>query len=583
VEANELVTALGGLPPADALRGRALSALPTVASFARRLAKADEAARADLIARADAVVAHRFDLLGSGPVELGPEIDWTSDFRTGRRWPLVHHSRIRASYGDGSDIKRPWELSRGQHLPLLAAAHRLTGERRYLDELGAQLRSWIAANPVERGPNWACTMDVAIRAANWVAALALCAEEVRAEAWLDDALRSLVLHGRFIRSHPEYALVRGNHYLADVAGLLVVASVFASGEGRAWADWAVGELEAEMAHQVRPDGADHEASIPYHRLVTELFVCGTQAADALAPGRLGHDYRERLGRMLQLVADYTRPDGLAPLIGDSDDGRFLPLDDYGRDPRSHTHLFEQAGTRPEPGGNTAYAAGGYYVLRERDLYVLVRCGDTGRYGLGGHGHNDQLSFELAFDGRPLVVDPGSYVYTSDPAERNRFRSTGFHSTLRVGGGEQNELRSDDLFLMANRAQAHTLVWQPPVFEGRHHGFESLNPPATHTRRLELDADERTLTITDTVESAGAHELEWTFPLAPSEAEVRRGVARALFEGVELEVDGEGLDFRVDEGWYSPRYGVRVPAPFVRATRKGKPGRDQAVIVLRVAR
>jgi len=581
VEATQLVAALGGLQPVEALRGPALSALPTVAAFERRLGDADAETRADVVARADAVAAHRFDLLGSGPVELGAEIDWTCDFRTGRRWPLLHHARIRVSYGDGSDIKLPWELSRAQHLPLLAAAHRLTGERRYLDELAAQLRTWIAANPVERGPNWASTMDVAIRAANWVAALVLCAEEAHAEGWLDEALRSLLLHGRFIRNHPEYAAVRGNHYLADVTGLLVVAAVFASGGGREWADWAVGELEAEMAHQVRADGADHEASIPYHRLVTELFVCGTQAADALAPGRLGHDYRERLGRMLQLIADYTRPDGLAPLVGDNDDGRFLPLEDYGRDPRSHTHLFQQAGTRPAPGGNASYTEGGYYVLRERDLYVLVRCGDTGRYGLGGHGHNDQLSFELAFDGQPLVVDPGSYVYTSDPTERNRFRSTGFHSTLRVGGGEQNELRSDDLFLMPDRSQAHALVWHPPVFEGRHHGFGSLDPPATHTRRLSLDVDARTLTIIDTVESEGAHELEWTFPLAPSEADARRGGARAHFEGVELMVDGEDLDFRVDEGWYSPRYGVRVSTPFVRATRRGKPGRDQAVIVLRV--
>lgn len=574
------MTALGGLQPVEALRGPALSALPTVAGFERRLAEADAETRSDLVARADAVAAHRFDVLGSGPTYLGSEIDWTCDYRTGRRWPLVHHSRIRVSYGDGSDIKVPWELSRAQHLPLLAAAHRLTHERRYLDELGAQLRSWIAANPVERGPNWACTMDVAIRAANWVAALVMCAEEAHAEGWLDEALRSLLLHGRFIRSHPEYATVRGNHYLADVAGLLVVASLFAAGEGREWAEWAVEELEAEMAHQVRADGSDHEASIPYHRLVVELFVCGTQAAESLAPGRPGDDHRERLRRMLQLVADYTRPDGLAPLVGDNDDGRFLPLDDYGRDPRSHTHLFTQAGETYEPQGSTAYTAGGYYMLREGDFFVLVRCGDTGRYGLGGHGHNDQLSFELSAGDQPLVLDPGSYVYTSDPAARNEFRSTGYHSTLRVGRGEQNELRSDDLFLMPDQSQAHALVWQPPVFEGRHHGFESLDPPATHTRRLELDAGERTLTMTDTIESGGAHELEWTFPLAASDADAHPDGAHALFDGVELHIVGEGLEFRVDDGWYSPRYGVRVRTPFVRANRRGRPGRDVQVLTLR---
>ncbi len=117
-----------------------------------------------------------------------------------------------------------------------------------------------------------------------------------------------------------------------------------------------------MEHQVRPDGCDHETSVPYHRLVCELFVCGTQAVDALLPGALTDRYRERLDRMLAFVADYTRPDGLAPQIGDADDGRFLPLGDYGRaDPRSHLHLFGQAGrdlrprrgvTPPTPRGAT---------------------------------------------------------------------------------------------------------------------------------------------------------------------------------------------------------------------------------------
>src|SRR5204862_8270956 len=121
------------------LRGGVLAAMPTVAAFERDL-------DASILARADQILAHTFDLLGSGAVQLG-EIDWQLDARSGRRWPLVHISRVPVSFGDGSDIKWPWELSRGQHLPLLAAAWRVSGDRRYLDELGAQLTLWIDANP----------------------------------------------------------------------------------------------------------------------------------------------------------------------------------------------------------------------------------------------------------------------------------------------------------------------------------------------------------------------------------------------------------------------------------------------------
>ena len=540
------------------LRGPVLAALPTLARYGQELETVE-----NLVPRADAILEHRFDLLGSGPTELGPKIDWLADFKTGRRWPLVHSSLLRIAYGDGSDIKVPWELSRSQHLPLLAGAYRLTGERRYLEEIGAQLQSWIAANPVELGPNWACTMDVAIRAANWVATLALVAEDVKDERWFEQTLGSLLLHGRFIRSHLEWSAVRGNHYLADVVGLMPLAALFSGGwEGRAWAEWAAGQLVSELEHQVRPDGTVHEASTAYHRLVTELFLAGTAAADALAPGILPGSYRERLDRTLDFVRDYTRPDGLSPQIGDADDGRYLPLGDYGADPRDHRHLFAQAGRAFEPAtSSAAYADGGYYVMRAGGLYVIVRCGDTGRHGYGGHGHNDQLSFELSVEGAPLVVDPGTYLYTPDPVERNRFRSTAFHSTLRVGNGEQNELHDDDLFLMADRSHAEAVHSDETVFEGRHRGF----PGSIHTRRIELEANG--LHIRDTVASPSAQDLEWTFPIAPG-ADDR------------IEITAEGLEFHPEPGWYSPSYGVREPTTFLRARRRSVPGEDVTEIRIR---
>jgi hypothetical protein len=153
------------------------------------------------------------------------------------------------------------------------------------------------------------------------------------------------------------------------------------------------------------------------------------------------------------------------------------------------------------------------------------------------------------------------VYTSDPVERNRFRSTAFHATLRVGGHEQNELRTDDLFSMTDRTNAEALSWDTTSFEGRHHGF----PGATHTRRIDLV--ERELHIRDTVTSPEAQELEWTFPLAPG-AEQR------------ITVESESLQFVPEKGWYSPRYGVREPTTFLRARRLSRPGTDVTDIVLR---
>ena len=589
VGAAELAAAMGDREPRAQLRGVVLDALPTVRTFERELERLGPEVREELLARAGAVAEHRFDLLGSGPTALGEQIDWQLDFKSGRRWPMEHISRLTLVYPDDSDIKLPWELSRCQHLPLLAAAHRLTGERHWLEEIAAQLTGWILDNPVEFGANWACTMDVAIRAANWVATLALIADTAEGEPWLEQVLASLLLHGRFIRSHLEYAPVRGNHYLADIAGLLPVAALFEGGrEGREWAEWAAAELIGELSHQVREDGCDHEASIPYHRLVAELFICGTGAVAALSPGRISPAHRATLQRMLDFVTDYTRPDSLAPQVGDADDGRFLPLADYGRsEHRSHLHLFAQAGIEYRPASRSAaYSHGGYWIMRADDIYVLVRCGDVGVGGLGSHAHNDALSFELTVGEQPLVVDPGSYLYTADPLERNRFRSTAFHSTLQIDDGEQNPLRLDSLFAMEDRRRAEMLRWEVSntgaLFGGRHHGYAELKPPATHARTLELDAPSRALRIIDTVTSAGSHELSWTFPLAQSEAKAADGRVTATFEsGVRLEIEAHGLDFRVEPGWLSPSYGRRVAVPFVRGRRRSEPGEDVTEMLLRV--
>jgi hypothetical protein len=585
--AGELETALAGSDPVSALRERALAALPTVARWERELDGLEDGERAELLLRAEEILAHRFDLLGSGPTELGAAIDWQCDFKSGRRWPDVHISRVPVVLGGGSDIKVPWELARCQHLPLLSAAHRLSGERRFLDELGAQLGSFIAANPVEFGAPWSCTMDVAIRATNWLAALCMAMPAAAQAPWLEPALASLLLHCRFVRGHLEWAPVRGNHYLSDVVGLLVACAPFsASAEGCEWARWASAELEQEMFHQVRADGCAHEASIPYHRLVCELFVCGTQAADALCPGSLSDGYRERLERMLAFTSDYTRPDGLAPQMGDADDGRFLPLGDYGADPRDHRHLYRQAGRPWRAGrGHAAYPQGGWYVMRHEQLWAIVRCGDVGLGGIGGHAHNDQLSFELALGDQPLIVDPGSYLYTADPQARNEFRSTSAHSTLQIGGAEQNRLPSDQLFMLPGETSALCLRFETDgpraLFEGEHTGFRELGRPLRHRRELRFDGETGSLEIIDTVYGAQGLELLWSFPLAPCDALAERSCATARFTDARLQIEADEASLSVERASLAPSYGVRIDVPRLRALRTARSDKALTRFALRM--
>ena len=143
--------------------------------------------------------------------------------------------------------------------------------------------------------------------------------------------------------------------------------------------------------------------------------------------------------------------------------------------------------------------------------------------------------------------------------------------------------------MEDRARPQQLAWEPgadgrAAFAGRHHGFDVLDPPAIHERRLEFDGPAGTLVLHDTVRTEGEHDLEWTFPLAPGAVPqlTETGVLVEL-GAARLTIAGAGLAFAVEDGWFAPVYGARERAPCVRARRRGRRGEDRQVIELRAGR
>jgi uncharacterized heparinase superfamily protein len=567
--------ALAGATAAATLRERALRALPVLAAFDAELERPG-GDRTALVACADALVAHRFDLLGSGPTDLGDPIDWARDFKTGVRWPTRHVRRLRENHPDESDILVPSVLCWFQHLPVLAAAHRVTGDERYVADLRAQVTHWIATNPVELGIHWLSPMDAAVRATNWIAAAALVASP-RDEAWLRQVLGALAAHGRFIAAGIDDE-PRNNHYVTCLVALLVLSIVLeGTPEAADWRAFALPGLADEMEVQVHPDGSIREGSIAYQAFVAELFLLGADAAVAVgAPPPA--TYAERTQRMLDFAAHYTQPSGRAPQFGDTGSWRMLPLDDYARrpEPASHLEVLRRLSAPVQRSARSAaYPDGGFYVLQRGGAHLMVRCGGT---GVSGHMHHDQLSFELAFGAQAMVVDPGTFLYGGGSwEERNRFRSTSFHSALRIGDLTEAEFHPVDRARMELAGRSEVTRWEPDAPDATlaavYHGFELLEPPAVHRRTFVLDAGGTSLLLRDEVESDGAHDLEWTFPLAAGTATLSGGAASVAFAGGVLVIEPRGVDLAVEHGWYSPDYGVRERVPFLRARRRSVPGAD----------
>lgn len=564
---------------------------------------------------ADRILAHEFDLLGSGRfVPVDPDrppgtngyrpIDWSLDPVRNLRFPkdFPHGAWDPAAMRPGNaDIKLPWELARCQHWPLLGQAWTLTGDFRYAQEVASQLDDFMAANPVGTGINWTCTMDVALRALNWAIGLQLVRDcPVLEDAFWRRAYGSLFDHGGFIFGNLENKYeVTSNHFLSNVVGLYYLASVFReTREGEPWNAFCRDALEQEMAVQVLPDGADYESSIPYHRLVTELFLGAARLADFRGEP-LSEGFRARLKAMVDFLAGTLRPDGLMPQVGDADDGRLHILSRYGTwNPQDARHLFGPAAcvlgesrwlVHAGPDGSWETAWWGFDVsgleFRENDLpdsvrhypdagvavarrggaYLLITNGVVGTKGFGNHKHNDQLGFELHLGGRPLIVDPGSYVYTSDPTARNLFRGTAYHSTLMIDGVEQNEMNPEWLFRLFESARAETIAFEDLGNEirytGHHHGYSRLEHPVVHERTFRYRSGDEALLIMDRLTGRGGHLCRWHFHLAPGVSATPAAPGEVLLEsegGRFLLLAPDEMKLLVSQAWYSPSYGVRKP-------------------------
>ena len=570
------------------------------------------------IAAANRILDHRFDLLGSGlfladlpdvpPMASGYRcIDWHRDPVRGLCFPRdVPHKAwdLYKMRPGNADIKYPWELARCQHWPTLGQAYRLTGDRRFAIEMVRQLDDFMAANPVGIGINWTCTMDVALRALNWALGL----QTIR-ECRFDDpevwarAYRALFAHGVFIRDNLENTYeVTSNHFLSNVVGLFYLAETFADLPiGADWRRFSRQALEQEMAAQVLEDGADFESSIPYHRLVTELFLGAARLAQFVGQP-LSPEYRTKLTAMVDYLAAILRPDGLMPQVGDADDGRLHILSGYGNwRPQDPRHLFAPAALtldRPDwwrfadrsgawealwwgfvpdpaaleeslPSSCVGFPDAGHFVYRKDGTYLLVTNSVVGTKGFGNHKHNDQMSFEFHVGGTPLVVDPGSYVYTSDFAARNAFRSTASHNTVMVDGVEQNEMRPDWIFRLFDSGAPETVEFSDKEkyiqYHGRHVGYRRLANPVIHERILRLLKDAGVLLIFDRFAGEGRHRLAWHFHCAPGvSVDAVNGSSAWLKSGAGLMgmLSLDGLQAMPGQGWYSPSYGVREVCPVI---------------------
>jgi len=362
---------------------------------------------------AEKICAHRFDLLGYRDLDFGTPIGWHFDPVHGKRSPRKPWYQISfLDFEQIGDHKIIWELNRHQQFVTLAQAWQSSKDARFRAEIVTQWTHWQRENPYPIGVNWASTLEVAFRALSWLWVRSIIGD-------FDDGLfPALHLHGWYIERFLSTYFSPNTHLLGEGVALFSIGLLcpqFAEAPRWQARGWEIILKQAET--QVRPDGFHFEQSVYYHVYALDFF----QFARTLA-ARNGLDiplsFDRTIEKMSAALAVLSQA-GRAPNFGDDDGGRVI-----GSPARPLV---------PSPPRSVDLPSAGIYAMTDSNSQLFIDAGPHG--GLtAGHGHADALSIQLITNGRPVLLDPGTFCYVCP--ERDRFRGTAAHNTLQVDGRDQ---------------------------------------------------------------------------------------------------------------------------------------------------
>lgn len=546
------------------------------------------------VEEADEILQHRFRLLGYRDLDYGGEIDWHLDAVHGKRAPLKAWYKINfLNFAEVGDHKVTWELNRHQQLVALAKAWTFTGEKKYIEEIERQFHSWQKANPYPVGINWGSSLEVAFRSLSWIWVRQLLGTNLSTD-FDRNLVRGLARNGRYIERYLSTYFSPNTHLIGEALALFFLGTLCTEiPSAERWRTKGLNILAAEIERQVRPDGAYFEQSLYYHVYALDMFLYARvlAAANGIA---LPDSYDQILRRMLNLLEVVCR-NGSPQGFGDDDGGRlFNPRrnrNEHMPDPLAlgaclfdqadfSAHLTEEAiwlfGDKAvehcEGGGSRelsscSFESSGLYVIASGGQNRSQMLLDAGPQGIGhsGHGHADALSLLLSIDGMPWLIDPGAYIYISPSNDRNHFRGTAAHSTVRIDRDDQavpeTPFSWNSLPVVA--AERWETGEQFTFFSGSHTGYQRLNDPVLH-RRSVFHLHGEYFVVHDETLGKSEHDVEIFWRFSPGvKLEPAGESLSATQDGLRLTILSAGdsaWETVTESDFMSPAYGAKQAAP-----------------------
>jgi len=557
---------------------------------------------------------NKIDLLGSGLVDLSDSNDgikWNFDFKNNYSWDYKPFNSYNVYQPEiNNDLKYPWELSRFQFLSSLARAYKLRKNEIYVNKILFFIEDWIKKNKYQYGVNWICPMDVAIRSINWLLCLILIKDSTSISGnFKKKILKQLYYHFYHVYKNLEVWRFKNNHYLSDIVALYCIGTIFDSfPDASSIKKFALTEIKNEMNEQINGDGGNFECSTTYQRLDLELFFLtllihnlkvNCNWKKEFFEKEFGKEYLEKLKKMFEFLHYTTKPNGKICQLGDNDSGFIFTFGqredlDYSYLTEIYNALFfnQVKNVKNEDvfwifGDNLDemhnnnrqkldekvkyFNETGVYVHNINDIYFLISFMKLGQNDNGGHNHNDVLSFELNYKGIDIIVDPGTYCYSSNVKERDKFRSSFYHNTLIVDMEEINEF--NEIFGLRKNVTEININEINNGIEISHNGYARL-PDPTQVKRKVVFAN-KVIEISDYIFCGDTHFCNSILNLSPG-IQYRKEINGIYLLGennteiAKIEFEEE-MEVLLNESEYSIGYGLKEQSNQIVFKKKMKNG------------
>jgi hypothetical protein len=479
-------------------------------------------------------------------------IDWYSNPFDGRR---AIADRVWCDIPDylpeQGDPRTLWEPARAAWAIDLARAASHGIELPAGDIFWQWLESWMRSCPPYLGFHWKCGQEASVRLiACTLAFWSLAADPATTPARYVQFARLAWATGYRVAKHIRYAISqKNNHAISESCGLMLVGHLFPElRQAQRW--WRLGYrvLARELRRQIYPDGSYVQHSMNYQRVMLDAATLAFRLAELH-----GQPFPRQLYELLSRCADFlhhlTDPDsGRVPLYGNNDGAWVLPLTEcdfgdfrpviqtvsylvhrrrrFGPGPWDEPLLWLfgptalQARVEPLPTGScTAFHPGGYYVLRQRKSWAMLRC----HCYRDRPGQYDQLHLDLWYRGINVLRDCGSYQYyvPGRPDLEHYFKSIAAHNCIRVDGADPVRFVSRFLFFPWPRGRLRRfekLAGGLCCLEAEHYDYD--RPPwNVRHRRAVLMGPADLWVIIDDLLGAGTHAFTLRWHLAEQECEL----------------------------------------------------------------